>query len=554
MTSNVGPFFNKLPQAPASRLATLVKFLSSWSTPPKSQEVASKLKDAKKRLGGMPRCLADYFKLGLDVWLRSKSKKYAARFGESWTWHKLSDLVVDEQGFCEFGATGALQFAIRQRDFDDADPAVATRLGVDDDWKFGTFSETVIRECLLHTIGATPASRMHTESESKPGDSTLKPQVAERMTVVPVTEYRHGTVQLFESSDLLFLHRFPEGSEVADSYLVGRTSASVKQFLKGEIPAQKVVTKKPAKRQPKPKSVSLVSLRQRLSERLRPWCTESITKRVLEFALPCIRFVDLGASKRAAVGGTRLGGDPDLPIDFCWPVDPTLDGRNALCFLGQLNFKELPYWKGSPFPKTGMLSLFVGQYAARESACAFYFSSRKKLKRQSTPVDRLLEDFDRPLHATRVRAELSLSLPAFVSGFQVHIDKLGQRQQDYDSYEMWQDLAELDKHHFAQGYFAQMGGYAVTPIATRFHDRAACDAFKVDGRSSRGVVNVASIQPTRKRNRVLKESLEQQLLFGIDSNNSTGAMWSDAGLLYLIQNCQQTKAKQFDSVQSYLYH
>ncbi|MBD8007492.1 DUF1963 domain-containing protein, partial [Bacillus norwichensis] len=57
-------------------------------------------------------------------------------------------------------------------------------------------------------------------------------------------------------------------------------------------------------------------------------------------------------------GRSRVGGDPDLPPDWEWPM--TVDGQ-AMTFLAQLNLQDLVQHDSSAFlPKEGMLSFFVG--------------------------------------------------------------------------------------------------------------------------------------------------------------------------------------------------
>ncbi|HWI08305.1 MAG TPA: DUF1963 domain-containing protein, partial [Solirubrobacteraceae bacterium] len=60
--------------------------------------------------------------------------------------------------------------------------------------------------------------------------------------------------------------------------------------------------------------------------------------------------------RTAAVGGSRLGGDPDLPAGTAWPH---IDGR-ALAFVAQIDLAELPPLDSAPLlPSGGLLSLFV---------------------------------------------------------------------------------------------------------------------------------------------------------------------------------------------------
>ncbi len=77
-------------------------------------------------------------------------------------------------------------------------------------------------------------------------------------------------------------------------------------------------------------------------------------EQVLALALPAIEFKKLG-SGRVPLGGSRIGGRPDLPPDAEWPE---FEGE-PLGFLAQINFAEL---RASPvareLPAGGVMSLF----------------------------------------------------------------------------------------------------------------------------------------------------------------------------------------------------
>lgn len=62
---------------------------------------------------------------------------------------------------------------------------------------------------------------------------------------------------------------------------------------------------------------------------------------------------------RGSIGGHRLGGMPDLPLDLDWPTSTEVAGAN-LAFLLQLNLDDLDLG-GLGLPTRGMLWLFIGQ-------------------------------------------------------------------------------------------------------------------------------------------------------------------------------------------------
>lgn len=54
---------------------------------------------------------------------------------------------------------------------------------------------------------------------------------------------------------------------------------------------------------------------------------------------------------------SKLGGYPYLPIGVDYPKG---ENGQALDFLAQINFAELPVWKASPYPKQGILQFYIG--------------------------------------------------------------------------------------------------------------------------------------------------------------------------------------------------
>lgn len=76
---------------------------------------------------------------------------------------------------------------------------------------------------------------------------------------------------------------------------------------------------------------------------------------ILARALPAVR-LKLGQPS-SAVGESRIGGVPDLPVGMMWPRNAS---NEALTFILQLNLARLPAFDENPLPRTGMLYFFVG--------------------------------------------------------------------------------------------------------------------------------------------------------------------------------------------------
>lgn len=87
------------------------------------------------------------------------------------------------------------------------------------------------------------------------------------------------------------------------------------------------------------------------------------------------------------LGTSKLGGEPDLPVDMPWPTHKL----GSYCFIGQLNFAELPDSDGL-LPSSGLLSLFYA-YDIEERTFwqdpdyvkGFYIPEGIELKRHKIP-------------------------------------------------------------------------------------------------------------------------------------------------------------------------
>lgn len=557
MTKKTQPLLAKLPADPAARLKLLVKFLSTWGSAPKKSNAFKKINAAKKRLGGMPKSLEVYYKLGIDRWLAARSKKFIGFLDEEWTWYPSDLLYVNwTLKMHVFGSAGikTIAFGIRPHAMGEADPMIMTCFD-GETWPFGTLSETIIRECILNLVGTAAKSRVHCEIGLQPDKHPLDLKALSLLSEVPVTDYRLGCVSIYEGADVLLVKRFPPGSKKCDLYLLGKKAADVKSFLQiDESATPKKTSKTNIKSLPQRQTTNVVALRKKLRSFVVGSSIEPATKVIAKAATPCIRLLDGGEFKRPAVGATRIGGDPDLPENLEWPTDPNApEAKNALLFVGQINFKDLPTWSGSPFPKTGLLSLFVGLEGFHRSGCGFYFSSRKKIARRKTPKMQLVSDFSEPLKAMRVVPQLSLSIPAYVDGLHEAIVELCEGEEEFDRDYLCEDLRELDKGLRPRDCVGQIGGFAVPPTETEYHDEIACDQLKLKS-GKRKAYGVSPIRDKRTKRRVYETALASQVLLSLDSSNSSGSMWSDSGILYMIQSGKALAERNFDCFAAKVYH
>jgi len=133
---------------------------------------------------------------------------------------------------------------------------------------------------------------------------------------------------------------------------------------------------------------------------------------LLDSAVPSIRLrATLPTSRRLPLGGSRLGGRPDLPVGHRWPTA----GGTPMAFLAQLRLDEIsPTAPAGALPSDGLLVVFVGLepdggYPTDERAVRAEIVNSSGLKRRGWPK-RLVEDLQ--FRAAAIEPEPSLSLPA----------------------------------------------------------------------------------------------------------------------------------------------
>lgn len=153
--------------------------------------------------------------------------------------------------------------------------------------------------------------------------------------------------------------------------------------------------------------------------------------------------LEIGGAAAHKPGGTRFGGNPDVPPDFAWPVfetstfdDDTVKPR-PLGFLAQFNCAELTGLdRDGLLPQTGLLSFFYELDSQRwgfdpkDAGCArvYWFEDTSALSPAVFPDD-LETDYRLPMAGISATAERSLPGWEDVS----LIERM--------SYDKWEELA-----------------------------------------------------------------------------------------------------------------
>lgn len=173
--------------------------------------------------------------------------------------------------------------------------------------------------------------------------------------------------------------------------------------------------------------------------------------------------VTVGDDDYSQLGNTRFGGDPDLPKDMQWPVDPDEPQPTYSNFIAQINFAELPELStNTNLPSSGILFLFV-----RFMECAaepvvldsIYFNGGEAslARRQSPDADSLCDEYLVDLVPQRIRAVPAISLANFREQFRRHVEENTQ-EIDGDSGDLRRIYLDSDLRR--EGQIGQLLGFA----------------------------------------------------------------------------------------------
>ncbi len=154
-----------------------------------------------------------------------------------------------------------------------------------------------------------------------------------------------------------------------------------------------------------------------------------VAEEIRNNATECYALIAVGDDDYSTLGNTRFGGDPDLPRNMQWPVDPNCEEPTFSNFIAQINFAELPQLTiHTGLPSCGILYLFVRciECAAEPVVLdALYFdgTTDSLVPRQSPDPDSLSNEDLIDLTPQRIRAVPTVSLANFRKRFRQHIEE-----------------------------------------------------------------------------------------------------------------------------------
>jgi uncharacterized protein YwqG len=250
-------------------------------------------------------------------------------------------------------------------------------------------------------------------------------------------------------------------------------------------------------------------------------------------AQPSIRLTTTQVDEaKLAVGASKFGGMPDMPIGTAWPI---LNGV-AMSFVGQIRLEDArPYDGMRRLPPAGLLAFF---YDARQQTYGAdpkdrggwwvdHFADTTQLQRTDAPVD-LPNDAEFKPCALAFSSELTMPLEPRLE--RADLTLTAEEQQAYETF-----LSRFPTPQGSRGIRNRMLGYADT-----IQDDMRLQAQLV----SRGLTD--SGDPRAKA--LLAGAMDWVLLLQVDSDPNAEMRWASEGRLYFWIERAALAAATFDSV------
>jgi uncharacterized protein YwqG len=241
-------------------------------------------------------------------------------------------------------------------------------------------------------------------------------------------------------------------------------------------------------------------------------------------------YTKLAGENNIPIGASRIGGVPDVPPDFKWPV------RNEVpqSFIAQLNLEEVhPYDTHGVLPSRGMLWFFYdakqetyGADPADRGGWSIVFSKDYSgLQRMAAPQKLPAESqFKACTVSFASEVTLSQSPKLDVSDFDWSDDEMQKYETLLSTFPTPEDHGAV--HHQLLG----------NPQTIQDDMRLECQL------ASHGVTDMND----PRANELSKGAREWQLLLQIDTDEDIGMRWGDAGMIYYWLRASDLQKGSFD--------
>ena len=238
----------------------------------------------------------------------------------------------------------------------------------------------------------------------------------------------------------------------------------------------------------------------------------------------------LATREESENGVSRLGGRPNLPEEFDWP----LWQEQPLAFLAQLNLAALPAVDGLNLPREG--ALFFFQAAGRDEG----WDGVRVLYSDRAVDQSPLREFPDELEAELRFRGFELAVREMVPSIPDFTDQLIEEQQlTEEELEAYQDVAFEWRQRWSEEHRA--GGYP---------DAIQCEDPKLEAHLKSLDLYGWDLPPDQQKKAEEQSpgAKDWELLLQVASDRKAGMMWVDAGLIYFLIHKDDLKERCFDYV------
>ena len=261
------------------------------------------------------------------------------------------------------------------------------------------------------------------------------------------------------------------------------------------------------------------------------------SERIEELLAPAIYISKLDTDI-SEIGISRIGGLPDLPIDFEYPYWKD----KPLGFLAQINCSDLTKSDfENVLPHNGMLYFFYDiveqpwgyEPSHRGGSAVVYIPAPETLKRYRLPLGINVEEIC--LKAFRISFKIIPSLPNPNASTPFDFECEGFDKEDIRNY--FKLLEDLEQEYAPRPLHQLLGHATTLQNDMQRHCQLVSQGFNLSG---------SARNPYR---RVLEASAaDWRLLFQFASDSDIDSQWGDMGLIFFWIRKSALKEKQFDQI------
>jgi hypothetical protein len=232
-------------------------------------------------------------------------------------------------------------------------------------------------------------------------------------------------------------------------------------------------------------------------------------------------------TSKPPLGGSRFGGDPDLPRGIEWPG---VSGE-YFTFMAQIDLRKLPKGAPSILPKRGMLHVFMGSDDERQEVehRVIHTTGRLRLSRvPAPPADQMRSEHHPRLDPCPMRFKNVVSLP-------------GWHSEEYESLELdrGEDPGDGDRWLALQESYTE-GSLLGYPYDVDLEPRSEVAILGLGG----GLYDYK--WQKKNRAKIFKRASEWTLLFAMGSNFDIGLCLWDAYTFQVLIRWDDLRAGRFD--------